>query len=62
MNITIIGGSGFLGTRLTTRLLAAGHSVRIADKNDSRKYPHLRVFADVREPETLEKSLPDLKS
>jgi len=57
MNITIIGGSGFVGTRLTTRLLAAGYSVKIADKNDSRKYSHLRVFADVREPETLEKTL-----
>jgi len=57
MNITIIGGSGFVGTRLTTRLLASGHSVKIADKNDSRKYPHLRIYADVREPETLEKTL-----
>jgi nucleoside-diphosphate-sugar epimerase len=52
--ITIIGGSGFVGTRLTTRLLAGGHTVKIADKNDSQKYPNLRVFADVREPETLE--------
>jgi len=57
MNITIIGGSGFVGTRLTTRLLTAGHSVKIIDKNDSCKYPHLRTFADVREPETLEKTL-----
>ncbi|MDR0562404.1 MAG: NAD-dependent epimerase/dehydratase family protein [Spirochaetaceae bacterium] len=59
MNITIIGGSGFVGTRLTTRLLATGLSVRIADKNDSRKYPQLRVYADVREPETLETALAD---
>ena len=57
MNITIIGGSGFVGTRLTTRLLAAGYTIKIADKNDSQKYPNLRVFADVREPETLEKAL-----
>jgi len=57
MNITIIGGSGFIGTRLTTRLLATGHSVKITDKNDSSKYPHLRVYADVREPETLMKTL-----
>jgi len=59
MNITIIGGSGFVGTRLTTRLLAAGHTVKITDKNDSQKYPNLRVFADVREPEILEKALAD---
>jgi nucleoside-diphosphate-sugar epimerase len=57
MNITLIGGSGFIGTRLTTRLLAAGYTVTIADKNDSKKYPHLRVYADVREPDTLEKAL-----
>jgi len=57
MNITIIGGSGFVGTCLTTRLLAGGHIVKIADKNDSKKYAHLRVFADVREPDTLEKAL-----
>jgi nucleoside-diphosphate-sugar epimerase len=57
MHITIIGGSGFVGTRLTTRLIAAGHSVTIADKNDSKKYPHLRRYADVREPDILEKAL-----
>jgi nucleoside-diphosphate-sugar epimerase len=59
MHITIIGGSGFVGTHLTTRLLAAGHTVKIADKNDSAKYPQLRVYADVREPDTLEKVLSD---
>ena len=57
MYITIIGGSGFVGTNLTTRLLIACHSVVIADKNDSKKYPHLRVYADVSEPGTLEKAL-----
>jgi nucleoside-diphosphate-sugar epimerase len=56
-NTAIIGGSGFVGTRLAMRLLAAGHAVTIADKNDSKQYPHLRVYADVREPETLEKAL-----
>lgn len=57
MNITIIGGSGFVGTRLTARLLKAGYAVKIADKNGSRKYPQLRVYADVREPESLETAL-----
>jgi nucleoside-diphosphate-sugar epimerase len=56
-NIVIIGGSGFVGTRLTTLLVAAGHTVKIADKNDSRTYPHLRIYADVREPDALEKAL-----
>ncbi|GHU16173.1 epimerase [Spirochaetia bacterium] len=57
MCITIIGGSGFVGTRLTARLLDAGHTVIIADKNDSPKYPQFRVYADVREPESLERVL-----
>jgi len=54
MNIVIIGGSGFIGSRLTTILLSAGYRVKIADKNDSYKYSHLRVYADVRKIETLE--------
>ena len=57
MKITIIGGSGFVGTRLTKRLLDAGHIVNIADKNDSKKYPELRVYTDVREPDSLLKEL-----
>ena len=35
MIITIIGGSGFVGTRLTQRLISGGHKVRIADKRKS---------------------------
>ena len=53
MNITIIGGSGFVGTRLTKRLLESGHIVKIADKQDCKKYPELRQYADVRDKETL---------
>lgn len=48
MTITIIGGSGFLGTRLAKRLLAAGHVVRIADKRHSHAYPELWSRCDVR--------------
>jgi len=57
MQITIIGGSGFIGTRLTSRLLALGHTINIADKNKSNKYPNLWNYADVREQGTLEKTL-----
>ena len=48
MTITIIGGSGFLGTRLTKRLLDAGHTVRIADKRKSAAYPELWTRCDIR--------------
>jgi len=53
MNIALIGGSGFVGTRLTKRLVASGHTVRILDKNDSLTYPELRVHADVRDIKSL---------
>ena len=48
MIITIIGGSGFVGTRLVKRLLSAGHSVRIADKRCSVSYPELWQRCDIR--------------
>jgi nucleoside-diphosphate-sugar epimerase len=54
MYIALIGGSRFAGTRLAARLAAAWHAVTIADKNESKKYPHLWVCADVRKSETLE--------
>ena len=53
MHIAIIGGSSFIGTRLTKRLLASGHKIKILDKQDSKYYPELRAFADVREIDSL---------
>ena len=47
--IAVIGGSGFIGTRLIPLLLEEGHEVRIVDKNDSAAYPQLRVRGDVRQ-------------
>jgi nucleoside-diphosphate-sugar epimerase len=46
--IAIVGGSGFIGTRLTRQLLDKGKSVRIIDKQDSSAYPDLVSIADVR--------------
>ena len=48
MTITIIGGCGFVGTRLVKRLLDAGYTVRIADKRKSVAYPDLWMRCDVR--------------
>lgn len=48
MTVTIIGGSGFVGTRLTARLLEKGYTVKIADKRKSVTYPDLWIRCDVR--------------
>ncbi len=48
MKISIIGGSGFVGTRLVRRLLEAGYDVKIADKRKSVAYPELWVRCDIR--------------
>ena len=47
MNIIILGGSGFVGTRLTEVLLEAGHKVTIGDLVESEKYPELWKKCDV---------------
>ncbi len=57
MNITIIGGSGFVGSRLATRLVASGHTVRIADKRSSQVHPTLHVHCDIRDTSALEREL-----
>ena len=65
MTVAIIGGSGFVGTRLAKRLLDAGHQVKIADKRQSHAYPALWMRCDVRNaagvagefPESLTDSL-----
>ena len=61
MNIAIIGGSGFVGTRLTKRLLDSGYTIRILDKNESLTYPELRVQADVRDIKSLIENLNDIE-
>ncbi len=58
MTITIIGGSGFVGTRLTKRLLAGGHTVKIADKRKSVAYPELWLRCDVRNSGTETNEFP----
>ena len=47
MNIIIIGGSGFIGTRLAKRLEVAGHQFRIIDLEISRSFPGKTIRADV---------------
>lgn len=52
-NIVLIGGSGFIGTRLTKRLLDKGYSVKILDKVKSLTYPDLWIKGDVRNRSSL---------
>jgi nucleoside-diphosphate-sugar epimerase len=58
--VLLIGGSGFIGTRLCARLLDEGWSVRIADKAPSARFPALRVACDVRSPEQLRDACRDV--
>ena len=56
--IAIIGGSGFVGTRLSRRLHAAGTPFRIIDKSDSAAFPNHCRLADVRDLEALNSAVP----
>lgn len=52
--LCIIGGSGFIGTRLVRRLQAKQHtSLAIIDKSSSREFPNLFISSDVRSLEQL---------
>lgn len=47
--INIIGGSGFIGTRLTKRLIQCGNDkIRIIDKVIGRSFPDITSIGDVR--------------
>jgi nucleoside-diphosphate-sugar epimerase len=59
MNIKIIGGSGFIGTRLAKRLKASEQLFSIIDKAQSRTYPGFVKLADVRSLEALREAIPD---
>jgi len=53
MNISIIGGSGFIGTRLASRLSDGNYSFNIIDKVISQSFPTLTRRADVRSLDDL---------
>lgn len=54
MNVDIVGGSGFIGSRLARRLTSRGeHAVKIIDKAPSRAFPQLSLLGDVRSLDDL---------
>jgi nucleoside-diphosphate-sugar epimerase len=58
--IVLIGGSGFIGTRLCTRLCARpGMDVVILDKAESVRFPDRRQYADVRDQNSLNLGVPE---
>jgi len=59
-SINVIGGSGFIGTRLTKRLAGrAGAEVRIIDKTAGKAFPERTSIGDVRDPDQLRKTMSD---
>lgn len=56
--IAVIGGSGFVGTRLCQRLQAGGREFVIIDKNRSADFPNHWVHGDVREIDSLRAAIP----
>ena len=53
MSTIIIGGSGFIGTRLSMRLSESEQSFQIVDKAQSGFFPDKVLIADVRKPLSL---------
>jgi nucleoside-diphosphate-sugar epimerase len=55
--IAVIGGSGFIGTRLCRRLFKKGLEFKILDIQKSNSYPQFHIYADVRDKESLRQNL-----
>ena len=59
-NVNVIGGSGFIGTRLMRRLRNTDFlDSKIIDKAPSRAFPDLVTLSDVRSVEQLRESISD---
>jgi NADH dehydrogenase len=60
--VTVFGGTGFLGLRIVSALLSAGHEVRVAARHPERGDPAWRdcvepIATDVRDPEAVARAV-----
>jgi nucleoside-diphosphate-sugar epimerase len=56
-HICVIGGSGFIGTRLCQRLQRSGIPFTIIDIRTSARFPEFTRIADICDPEAVEKAI-----
>ena len=54
MTIAIIGGAGFVGTRLVSRIAASAIEYSIFDIDQSKLLENM-IYLDVEDPESLDK-------
>ncbi|MEY2626075.1 MAG: hypothetical protein RL412_1850 [Pseudomonadota bacterium] len=65
LDITVLGGTGFVGSALVARLAAAGHRLRLPSRNPYAArhlavLPNVeRIRADIHDPETLRRVVAD---
>ena len=57
MTITVIGGSGFIGTYLCEQLSQIGVRFEIIDLKESQRFPDYTKIADIRDIEALRKAV-----
>lgn len=57
MGIVVVGGSGFIGSRLSSLFVQDRVDFKIVDKAISRSFPKLTVLADVRSVEALKSAI-----
>jgi GlcNAc-P-P-Und epimerase len=57
MRICVIGGSGFIGTRLAAKLIELNHDVSIFDRAQSHTFPDRVALGDVRDQAALKRVL-----
>ena len=59
MKVALIGGSGFVGTRLIDLLQQDGNEILNIDKNQSHFFSKITTIGDVRDREQLTQLLKD---